>query len=109
MKLPMLFARTNTGAIQTWTIEVDGNKYRTHYGQLDGAIQITEWTLCVGKNTGKKNATSNEDQAVKEAKATWKKKKESGYFEKSTNGLADSFYCFITCSVRTPSLVRIRT
>ena len=81
MKLPMLFARTNTGAIQTWTIEVDGNKYRTHYGQIDGAIQTTEWTLCEGKNSGKKNATSSEDQAVKEAKATWKKKKESGYFE----------------------------
>jgi len=81
MKLPMLFARTNTGAIQTWTIEVDGNKYRTHYGQVDGAIQTTEWTLCEGKNTGKKNATSAEDQAVKEAKSTWKKKKESGYFE----------------------------
>jgi DNA ligase-1 len=81
MKLPMLFARTNTGAIQTWIIEVEGNKYRTHYGQIDGAIQITEWTLCTGKNTGKKNATSAEDQAVKEAKSTWKKKKESGYFE----------------------------
>ena len=77
----MLFARTNTGAIQTWTIEVDGNKYRTHYGQVDGAIQTTEWTFCEGKNTGKKNATTAEDQAVKEAKATWKKKKESGYFE----------------------------
>jgi len=81
MKLPMLFARTNTGAIQTWTIEVDGNKYRTHYGQIDGAIQTTEWTVCEGKNTGKKNATSAEDQATKEAKATWKKKKESGYFD----------------------------
>jgi DNA ligase-1 len=85
MKLPMLFARTNTGAIQTWTIEVDANKYRTHYGQIDGAIQITEWTLCEGKNSGKKNATSSEDQAVKEAKATWKKKKESGYFENITD------------------------
>jgi len=81
----MLFARTNTSAIQTWTIEVDGNKFRTHYGQIDGAIQITEWTLCTGKNTGKKNATSAEDQAVKEAKATWKKKKESGYFENITD------------------------
>ena len=81
MKLPILFARTNTGAIQTWTIEIDGNKYRTQYGQIDGAIQITEWTLCEGKNSGKKNATSSDDQAVKEAKATWKKKKESGYFE----------------------------
>ena len=79
----MLFARTNTGAIQTWTIEVDVAKYRTHYGQLDSdKIQTTEWTVCEGKNTGKKNATSAEDQAVKEANATWKKKKESGYFEK---------------------------
>jgi DNA ligase-1 len=81
MKLPMLFARTNTGAIQTWTIEVDGNKYRTHYGQVDGAIQTTEWTVCEGKNTGKKNATSAEDRATRVAKATWKKKKESGYFD----------------------------
>ena len=45
MKLPMLFARTNTGAIQTWTIEAEGNKYRTHYGQLDSdkiQIELTE-------------------------------------------------------------------
>jgi DNA ligase-1 len=84
MKLPMLFARTNTGAIQTWTIEISGNKYRTHYGQVDGALQTTEWTICEGKNTGKKNATSAEDQATKEAKATWKKKKESGYVENIT-------------------------
>ena len=78
----MLFARTNTGAIQTWIIEAEGNKYRTHYGQLDSdKIQITEWTICDAKNSGKKNATSAEDQATKEAKATWKKKKESGYFE----------------------------
>ncbi len=82
----MLFARTNTGAVQTWIIEVEGNKYRTHYGQLDSdKIQITEWTICEGKNTGKKNATSAEDQAVKEAKSTWKKKKESGYFENITD------------------------
>jgi len=82
MKLPILFARTNTDAVQTWTIEVEGNKYRTYYGQLNSdKIQITEWTVCEGKNTGKKNATSAEDQALKEAGATWKKKKESGYFE----------------------------
>ena len=81
MKLSMLFARTNTGAIQTWTIEVSGDKYRTHYGQVDGEIQTTEWTICEGKNAGKKNETSAEEQALKEAKATWKKKKESGYFD----------------------------
>jgi DNA ligase-1 len=82
MKLPILYARTNTGAIQSWTIEIEKNKYRTHYGQLDSnKMQTTEWTLCEGKNTGKKNETTADEQALKEAKATWKKKKESGYFD----------------------------
>lgn len=81
MKLPMLFARTNTGATQSWFIEVVDNKYRTHYGQIDGEIQTTEWTICEGKNVGKKNETTANEQALKEAKATWKKKKESGYFD----------------------------
>lgn len=77
----MLFARTNTGATQSWFIEVVDNKYRTHYGQIDGEIQTTEWTICEGKNVGKKNETTANEQALKEAKATWKKKKESGYFD----------------------------
>ena len=34
--LPTLYSRTNTGAIQEWTIEIDGDKYRTVYGQVDG-------------------------------------------------------------------------
>lgn len=82
MKLPILYSRTNTDSIQTWSIEIFENKYRTHYGQLNSSkIQTTEWTLCEGKNTGKKNATSDADQSLKEASATWNKKKESGYFE----------------------------
>lgn len=86
MKLPILYSRTNTDSIQTWSIEIFENKYRTHYGQLNSdKIQTTEWTLCEGKNTGKKNATSDADQSLKEASATWNKKKESGYFENITD------------------------
>jgi len=91
MKLPMLFARTNTGATQSWVIEIVDNKYRTHYGQIDGEIQTTEWTICEGKNTGKKNETSANEQALKEAKATWKKKKESGYFDNAKDIDNDTF------------------
>lgn len=76
-----LYGRTSTGAVQQWTIEVSGNKYRTHYGQVDGAIQTTEWTVCKGKNTGKANATTDAEQALKDAQSIWRKKKESGYFE----------------------------
>jgi len=81
MKLPILYSRTNTGAIQTWTIEIHENKYRTHYGQLDGAIQTTEWTVCKGKNVGKANGTTDNEQAYKDAQALWKKKKASGCFD----------------------------
>ena len=81
MKLPILYSRTNTGAVQTWTVEVVGDKYRTFFGQIDGIIQSTEWTFVEAKNVGKKNATTGEQQALKEANALWKKKKESGYFD----------------------------
>ena len=41
MKLPTLYSRTSTGATQTWTIEIDGGRYRTEYGQIDG--KKTTW------------------------------------------------------------------
>ena len=53
----------------------------THFGQIDGIIQTTEWTVCEGKNAGKKNETTADAQALKEAQATWKKKVQSGYFD----------------------------
>lgn len=81
MTLPTLYSRTHTGAIQQWTIEIEDNKYRTHFGQVDGKIQTTEWTICHGKNIGKKNETSPNDQALKEACSLFKKQKESNYWE----------------------------
>lgn len=81
MTLPTLYSRTSTGAIQNWTIEVENDSYRTHFGQVDGKQQTTEWTLCKPKNEGKANATTGAEQALKEAQALWKKKKDSGCFE----------------------------
>ena len=81
MTLPTLFSRTSTGAVQTWFIETEGDKYRTVFGQKDGAIQTTNWTVCYPTNEGRANARNGEEQAVFEAKALWKKKKESGCFE----------------------------
>lgn len=81
MTLPTLFSRTSTGAVQTWTIETEDNKYRTVFGQLNGAIQTTNWTVCYPTNEGRANARNGEEQAAFEAKALWKKKKDSGCFE----------------------------
>jgi DNA ligase-1 len=81
MTLPTLYARTNTGAVQQWTVEAQNNSYRTTFGQVDGKLQTTNWTECYETNSGRSNQRTPEQQTEFEAKALWKKKKESGYFE----------------------------
>ena len=79
---PMLYSRTSTGAVQTWKVEVQGNKYRFHTGQKGGAIIVSDWTVCQGKNVGRANETAGDQQALKEAKAAQQKKlKSGGYWE----------------------------
>ena len=79
--LPTLYARTQTGAIQTWTVTIHENKYQTTFGQIDGKLQTTNWTECYGTNTGRSNERTPWEQAKFEAEALWKKKKDSGYYE----------------------------
>jgi DNA ligase-1 len=85
MKLETIYKKTKTGATQEWTIEVSDNKYRTHSGQCGGQITTNAWTVVYGKNTGKANATTDDEQAMAEAIAKRTKKLESGYFEDITN------------------------
>jgi DNA ligase-1 len=81
MKFPTIYKQTKTGATQEWTIEVVENKYRTISGQTDGKKTISEWTVCYGKNAGKANETSDNEQALKEAEAKRKLKLEKDYSE----------------------------
>jgi DNA ligase-1 len=81
MKLETIYKKTKTGATQEWTIEVSDNKYRTHSGQVGGAITTNEWTICYGKNVGRANETTDKEQTMAEAVAKRTKKLESGYFE----------------------------
>jgi len=77
--LSPIYKRTSTGKVQSWLVEVEGNKYRTVAGQLDGKKVTSEWTVCKGKNPGKKNATTDEEQALKEALAKRRLKLEGEY------------------------------
>ena len=81
MTLPTLFARTNNDSAQQWTVTVEGNKYCTTFGQVDGKLQTTNWTECFETNGGRANQRNPQEQALFEAQALWKKKKDSGYFE----------------------------
>jgi len=81
MTLDTIYKLTKGNKTQEWTVEVDGNKYRTIAGQQDGKKMISEWTVCYPKNEGKANATSADEQALKEAQALRKKKLEKDYHE----------------------------
>ena len=85
MKLQTIYKKTKTGATQEWSIEVEGNKYRTQNGQVGGVISTSEWTVCFGKNVGRSNATTDDEQALSESIAKRTKKLESGYFEDINN------------------------
>lgn len=85
MKLDTIYKKTKTGAVQEWTIEISDNKYRTHSGQIGGKVTTNSWTVVYGKNLGKANGTTDNEQALKEAIAKRTKKLESGYFEDINN------------------------
>jgi len=76
-----LFNKTSKGQIQTWAVEVLDNKFRTIEGLKGGTLTTSEWTICEGKSLGKKNETSPNVQATKEAQARFDKKLKKGYNE----------------------------
>jgi DNA ligase-1 len=81
--MPTLYKKTSTGATQIWYRELDGNRYRTISGQIDGQKTASGWTVCKGKNEGRSNETSPEEQAELECNAAYVKKlAQGGYHEK---------------------------
>jgi len=88
---PELQGEATTGKIKSWSIRVverdNTGVIETTHGYVDGKKQINEKVISTGKNIGKKNETTPLQQAVSEAKASWIKKKESGY---SPIGITDT-------------------
>jgi DNA ligase-1 len=85
MALPTLYCKSKTGKTQLWNIEVIGSMIRVSYGYQGGATTVNEKTITAGKNIGKKNETTPEQQATSEALSTWNKKKTGGYAESLDN------------------------
>lgn len=68
--------------VRVWEVEIEDNKYRTTSGLEDGVKVTTEWTVCKGKNTGKINETTAEQQAVLEVDSLVRDRiVKSGYHE----------------------------
>lgn len=75
----ILYKRTSTGALQMWRMELVDHRYRTHSGQVDGAITTSAWTECKGKNIGRSNETTPAQQAALEVEAKYTLQRKKGY------------------------------
>jgi DNA ligase 1 len=74
---PTLYQKDNTGAIRYWKVWSEDNKITYEHGQLGTSNPIQDSkTVKAGKNLGKKNATTVEQQADNEAQSKWNKKKD---------------------------------
>jgi len=77
-----LYKLDSKGKVRTWSIATSGNTYTQVHGILNGKLQSTTTVVPAGKNIGKANETTAEEQCQLEADALWKKKRDrSGYTE----------------------------
>jgi len=78
MKPKTLYHCSKDGSIVQWTIWTEGAQIHTKHGQVNGAM-TPSMTTAKGKNIGRSNETSPEEQAVKQAEAKYKKRLEGKY------------------------------
>lgn len=81
MKLPTLYTIDKLSRVRLWTIEVEGDQYRTTEGLQGGTLSTSQWTKAEAKNVGKASHRTAEQQALAEAKAKWQKKVDLGAAE----------------------------
>ena len=78
--------------VRQWTIKVEGDSYWTEKGLVGGKTTLSKKTKAIGKNAGKANQTTPEEQAIVEARSRYKKKLDEGYVEEQSNLGNLSFY-----------------
>ena len=89
---PTLYSRDSKGKVREWHMQVNGSSYRSVSGILDGNMVISEWRESTGMNTGKKNATTNEEQAVAEVESTYTLKLRMKYHSDINNIDKDHYF-----------------
>lgn len=81
MSFPLLYQKDSKNNIKEWKIKVVENKILIEYGLINGKKRNLVSSINSGKNIGKKNETSKDEQAIKEAMTKWNNKKNNGYTE----------------------------
>lgn len=68
-----LYVKTSAGNINFWSIWTEGPVVHTKWGKLDTNKPLTDSYEAEGKNIGKANETTPEEQAVLEAQSKYDK------------------------------------
>lgn len=100
MKFPKLYSRSSLGKIQEWSMEIEGDKYRTIAGQQNGQQTISEWTIAKAKNIGKANETSGKEQARLECESKYRKQLAQGGYKENIKDVdkEEFFSCMLAKS-----------
>ena len=83
-KLPTLYNRDKMGRLNKWTIYVSKNSIASHSQIDDGVIKRFKPVECKGKNLGKKNETTDQEQALFECYSKWLKETRSRLYQRNT-------------------------
>ena len=73
--------RYSPSGMRTWAVSIDGSCICVLIGKEKGTLRVASCTYAEAKNIGKKNETSAEQQALKEARAMARLKVKEGWHE----------------------------
>ncbi len=73
-----LYKLSTKNKLTQWLVSTQGNIVTCEYGQVDGKLQVTTDKI-KGKNLGKSNETTDEQQAIIKAQQLFDKKVKKGY------------------------------
>lgn len=76
-----LYGLDKSGGLKEWSIRAEGNCIVIKHGKLGGKLQVKSEQV-EGKNIGRSNETTPEQQATLEAESRYKKQIDKGYREK---------------------------
>ena len=81
LELKPIYKKDTKGKTRVINYYVDRNAFWAVHGLLDGKQITDKKTYCEGKNIGRANETTPEEQALAEATSKRQKKLDTGYFE----------------------------
>jgi len=77
-----LYTKYPSGGTGVWSIEIEGNKYRSTTGMVGGKLTVGEWHYAESKSVGAADETTPQQQAQLEVDSIIRQKRERNYVDR---------------------------